>query len=374
MWFLALAELRRAKLRFGLLAGAIGLLMFLVLFQQALQQGLLTGFVGAIRNQSAPVLVYSVDGQRVLQASAIDPELERLVGDLPEVGDVGRIGQATFTVTAAGEMTDASVIGYERDGIGSPATLLDGRLASGPGEAVASDADADRGFAIGDTVQIEPRGLELVVVGVARDIQLSVNPTLFVDYGTYLDAVAAGGPGGGEPLPNVLGVVPADGVSDADAVTAVNARDDRLDALTRADAADESPGVAQVRQSFQIIFALYGLVVPLVTGLFFLIVTTQKTGALTLLRAVGTSGRRLVGALLIQVLVVVVVGVLIGTALFVPLVVADATSLSLRFDAAAVGGWAVLLVVLGALSSVIAARRVTSIDPATAVTGAGVGG
>ena len=52
--FLAFKEMRRAKVRFGLLMGAVGLLVFLILFQQSLQNGLLTAFVGAIRNQSAP--------------------------------------------------------------------------------------------------------------------------------------------------------------------------------------------------------------------------------------------------------------------------------------------------------------------------------
>ena len=369
MLLLALAEFRRAKLRFALLAGAIGLLVFLVLFQAALQQGLLTGFVGAIRNQSAPMLVYSVDGQRVLQASVIDPELEQLVEATPEVGETGRIGQGTFTVTAAEEMVDASIIGYESEGIGSPTTLVDGRLPNAAGEAVATENDADDGFAIGDTVVVEPGGFEIIVVGLARDAQLSVTATLFVDYGTYLDAVATRSPGGGEPLPNAIGVVPADGVSDAEAVAAVNAQDDRLDALTRSDAADQTPGVAQVQQSVRIIFALYGFVVPLVTGLFFLIVTVQKASSLTLLRAVGAPGRRLVGSLLIQVLIVVGVGVVVGTALYLPLVVADATSVTLRFDGRAIAGWALPLVVLGMASSVIAARRVMAIDPATAVTG-----
>ena len=67
--FLALKEMARAKTRFGLLVAAIALLVFLILFQQSLQNGLITGFVGAIRNQNAPVLVYSVDGQRVVQGS-----------------------------------------------------------------------------------------------------------------------------------------------------------------------------------------------------------------------------------------------------------------------------------------------------------------
>ena len=68
--FLALREMRRAKVRFGLLAAAIGLLLFLILTQQAIQNGLITAFVGAIERQSAPVLVYSTDGQRTLQGAS----------------------------------------------------------------------------------------------------------------------------------------------------------------------------------------------------------------------------------------------------------------------------------------------------------------
>jgi len=49
--FLALREVRRAKARFGLLTAAIALLVFLILTQQAIQNGLLTAFVGAIERQ-----------------------------------------------------------------------------------------------------------------------------------------------------------------------------------------------------------------------------------------------------------------------------------------------------------------------------------
>jgi len=231
--FLALKEMIRAKVRFGLLISAIGLLVFLILFQQSLQNGLLTSFVGAIRNQSAPVLVYSVDGQRVIQGSIITPDLEQQVRGLDEVGTIGRIGQGTFTVTVGeGELTDATVLGYET--LGAPTTMVDGRLPSGPGEAVGSDADATTGFGIGDVVRVEPGGLEVTVVGLARDIQLNAGPTLFVGYDTYVEAVRAANPDAGTPLPNVLAVDGAAGIDDAGLVAAVNALDDDLDALGHA--------------------------------------------------------------------------------------------------------------------------------------------
>jgi putative ABC transport system permease protein len=370
--FLALKEMRRAWVRFGLLIAAVGLLVFLILFQQALQSSLLTSFVGAIRNQSAPLLVYSVDGQRVLQGSVITPDLEQIVRATPGIAEIGYVGQGTFTVTADGEPADASIIGYEREGVGSPRFLTAGRLPEEPGEAVASEVDAD-GFGLGDSIVVEPGGLELTVVGLAPDAQLSVTPTLFVGYDTYVAAVAARNPGGGEPLPNALAVVPTEGTAPAEAAAAINAGSDDLDALTREQAADRSPGVAQVRQSFQVIFLLYGLVVPLVTGLFFLIVTVQKAGALTLLRAIGAPASRLVGALLVQVLIIVGLGLLVGTALYFPLTLLGVTSLSLRFDVSVVVAWSALLMALSLASALLAARRVLAIDPIRATTGAGVG-
>lgn len=371
---LALRELRRAKTRFGLLISAVALLVFLILAQQALQDGLITSFVGAIRTQSAPVLVYSVDGQRVLQGSIITPDLQATIEGVEGVADAGRLGQGTFTVSIEeGAATDAAYLGYDRADLGGPSSISDGRASNGPGEAVGSAAD----FSVGDTVRVaqgggeDADGPEVTVVGVVEDAQIQVTPTLFVPWDDYEAAVRAANPDATGVLPSVIAVAPVGGVTDAELVARVNDASDEADALTRSDAADETPGVAQVRQSFQVIFLLYGLVVPLVTGLFFLIVTFQKAAALTLLRAVGASSSFLVRSLLIQVVIVIGGGLLVGTALYFPLTQVGLGSLSLRFDPGAVLFWSVLLLVLGTASALVAARRVLAIDPIEATTGGG---
>ena len=369
--FLALKEMARAKVRFGLLIVAIGMLVFLILFQQSLQNGLLTSFVGAIRNQSAPVLVYSVDGQRVIQGSIITPDLEQLVRSTDGVGEVGHLVQGTFTATADGERYDTTVLGYDDRSLGAPSTLIAGDYPDAPGEAVGSDADAAQGFDIGDTVTIEPSGFEITIVGLARDVQLSAGPTLFVQADDYTAVLRSVNPDVTSVLPNVLAVSGADGLTDAEVVDRINAQSDELDALTKNDAADETPGVSQVRQSFIIIFFLYGLVVPCVTGLFFLIVTFQKSGALTLLRAIGAPAGRLVWSLLFQATLIVSVGYLIGLALYTPVSQQRLGGIPLRFETDAVIVWAALLFVLGIASSLVAARRVLAIDPIEATTGGG---
>ena len=370
--FLALKEMARAKIRFGLLIVAIGMLVFLILFQQSLQNGLLTSFVGAIRNQSAPVLVYSVDGQRVIQGSIITPDLEQAVRNTDGVGDVGRLTQGTFTVEAGdGDRFDTSLVGYDALELGAPRDLVAGEYPDAPGEAVGSDADASEGFDVGDVVMVQPGGFAITIVGLAQDVQLNAGPTLFVQSPDYEAALRAVNPDATFVLPNVLAVAPADGLTDAELVERINATSDELDALTRGDAADETPGVSQVRQSFVIIFLLYGLVIPCVTGLFFLIVTFQKSGALTLLRAIGAPAGRLVRSLLVQALIIVAAGFAIGVGLYPPVSQQRLGGIPLRFETSAVVFWAIALVLLGVGSSLIAARRVLRIDPIEATTGGG---
>jgi putative ABC transport system permease protein len=379
--FLAFKEMARAKVRFALLIAAIALLVFLILFQQSLQNGLITGFIGAIREQSAPVLVYSVDGQRVIQGSVITPPMEEQVRAAAGTGDVGRIGQGTFTGLPSGnddgESFDTTIIGYELgpdgNGIGAPTNVIEGRLPVADGEGTVSDVDVALGYDIGDTVTVLPGGKTIEIVGIAANAQLNVSPTLFTSYETFVDAVASVNPDAGTPLPNVLGVIPADGFTPEETVASINAESLDLDALTRQDAAAETPGVAQVQQSFNIIFLLYGLVVPCVTGLFFLIVTFQKANSLTLLRAIGAPAGRLVASLLIQVVVIIGAGLLIGTLLYYPLSQGALGGIALNFETGAVVFWSVLLLVLGLASALVAARRVLAIDPIEATTGQGVG-
>jgi putative ABC transport system permease protein len=361
----------RAKVRFGLLIGAIALLVFLILFQQALRDGLLTSFTGAIERQTAPVLVYSTDGRRSLQSSSLTPQQQVEVRNIQGVGAAGRIGQSTVSVRADGVITAAAVIGYERRALGAPEDLVAGRYPTAAGEGIANETDASLGFGLGDVVRVAPGGYRIRIVGQSRDTNIQATPTVFVRYPSWEQVVRTANPDARTPLPNALGLAPEPGVSPDQLVARVNRTSPELEALTRADAASQAPGVAQVSRSFLVIFLLYGLVVPLVIGLFFLIITLQKAPSLTLLRAIGARSRTLIWALMVQVLVVSGLGIAVGTLLFLPVSFLRVGSLPLRFDVGAVAGWAIGIMALGVASAWFSARRVLRIEPAEALSGGG---
>jgi len=266
----AFAEVRRAKVRFGLLSGAVGLLVFLILFQQALLGSLLLSFTGALENQSGTVLVYGEDARKNISASIVLPPQQAAVEAVDGVADSAALGEATFTIEANGDHTDASIFGFTPGGPGEPTRLVEGRLPAAAGEAAASEEDSDAGFGLGDTVTSVDGGATLTIVGLTERSRFSVAPTLWVTFETYADLRLAANPDATDVVASAIAVVPEEGVSADELARRIDDQVDGVEALTRGQAVDQAPGVSSVNTSFQLILALAFLVVAVVIGFFFL--------------------------------------------------------------------------------------------------------
>ena len=193
--FLALKEMRRAKVRFGLLIAAIGLLVFLILFQQALQNGLITGFIGAIAH---PVGA----GARLQRRRPADAAGQHhhararssWSGRADGVGAAGRIGQGTFTGRPPTASTSTRRSSATRpEGLGSPDDADRGPPARRrPARPWPAPTTSTSGSTSATTVAVEPGGDELTVVGLADDAQLNVGADAVRHRTTtYVAAVAA---------------------------------------------------------------------------------------------------------------------------------------------------------------------------------------
>lgn len=366
--FLALRELRRAPWRFGLLAAAVGLLVYLVLFMQAILGSLTGAITGAIEHVDADVLVYSDTARGQLDASVLDPALVEEVSGSDGVAAAAPWSVRTYSAKAAADdLVDVAVFGHDPAGPGAPSTLAAGQRPSGPDQAIASAADAGDGFDVGDRVVIEPAGREIEVVGVAENLNYSVQPTLFVDLETF-DALAAERTAGARFVPiNAVAVTVDDGMAAAEVVASLADSLGGVEVLTRDDAVAGIPGIDAIEQSFALILGLAFAVIGLVTGIFFLILTVQKRQPLTLLRAIGASPRDVVVPLLVQVLLLTGGGVLIGVALLAASAGAVPGELGIELQPGLVAATGTGIVALGLLAALAAVRRVLRIDPAAAL-------
>lgn len=374
----ARAELRRLKIRFGLLGLGAGLLVFVLLFQQMLLNAVLEGMTGAISNQSAPVLVLNRQAQRSVTGSIVVPGQLETVAAAPGVADAAELAVTMLSFKGRDEPDDAwqevAVFGYQPERPGEPTELRSGRLPESDHEVVVSAEDAVGRFGVGDTVTVEPGSVELEVVGLTEGSRYNVSPTIWTPWSTYQTLASALTPETGLVLPSAIAVEPAAGVDTADVLAGINGAAPELEALTRQEAVDTAPGRDAVQLAFLVVIGLGYLVVAVVIGFFFLTLTLQKEPAITLLRAVGSSQRYLVQGVLLQVLVVTVGGVTTGVALALATAPLLSGVMPVVVDVRTIVVSVTTVTAVALLGAIPPIRRVLRVDPFTVVSRPSLGG
>ncbi|WP_370324530.1 FtsX-like permease family protein [Euzebya sp.] len=368
--FIAWREFRRSIGRFALLTAAVGLLVLLLLFFQAVAGTLTSGLTGAFESADADAFVFDERARRNPSTSVLPPPVADEVAQVEGVESAVGVGLGVFTGTGPDGELDVAVVGGQPGGPSSPAELSEGDRPSGPDEAVFSGSTFDESLAVGDVVEVG--GREIRVVGVADGAAYNVLPTLYVPFETCVAVVQDRA---GAPIDVPLSLVAVTVVEGADAgevAAEITAQVEGVDALDAATTIDELPGVGQVTQSFSILYLLLFIVVTIVTGVFFLILTVQKAEALVLLRAVGASRADVVRPVLLQVVAVVGIGAVGGAALASGLLAAARDTFGATLSPGTTAVTVGIILLLGLLASLGAVRRVLAIDPVAAVAPGGM--
>lgn len=368
--YVAFKEIRRSLGRFTLLSLAVALLVILLLFFQAVAGTLTSGLTGGLESTSADVLVYDLRARRNPATSLIPAPVFEQVGQVAGVAAVSPIALSVFIGATDGAEIDVQLVGGDPTGPSMPADISDGRLPQTPGEALFSGSAFDDPIKIGETVIVE--GMSFEIVGTADDAAFNVLPTLYIAFDDFVTASQSRAGVPIEVAPSLLGVRILDEADPATVAVSLTESIDGIEALQRSEAVAALPGVGEITQSFNILYLLLYIVVSIVTGVFFLILTVQKQDALVLLRAVGASSSDIVKTVLIQVVVVVGAGAVIGTAITAGLlhVTRDVFGASLAPGTTALSVAAI--VALGLLASMGAVRRVLAIDPVQATRSGGI--
>lgn len=368
--YIALKEIRRSVGRFTLLTSAVALLVLLLLFFQAVAGTLTLGFTGGLQSSAAEVFVYDERARLNPQGSVLDPGVAETVGAVDGVGQAAAIGIGSFTGSGPDGDIDVTLFGGDPTGPAVPRTIADGRVAEAPDEALFSGSSLSDGFSIDDEVTIGDTTLR--IVGTADDAAFNVAPTLYVPFETYEKAVRDRTGMDIDVPPSLVGVSVVDGQDPTEVATSISDQVDGVQAVDRAAAVAELPGAGQISQSFGILYLLLFIVVTIVTGVFFLILTVQKADSLVLLRAIGASRADVVRPVLLQVLLVVGLGALLGAGAATGLLAAAKDTFGAQIDPSTTALTVAAITVLGLIASVGAVRRVLAIDPIDATTGGGI--
>ncbi|GAA3470636.1 ABC transporter permease [Nonomuraea roseola] len=348
--FVALRDLRFAKGRFALMGVVVLLITLLVTMLSGLTAGLARENISAIIGLPADRIVFSGDGKPAFSDSRIT---DRVWREWRSVSAVERLGITMGRITHGARGNAAAIFGVEPGG----------RLAAaagpvGSGDVVLSATLAEESsLAVGDRVRLF--GRDFTVSGTSAAASYSHTPVAWIGVDDWQRI-------GRQSEPDTVATVLAvRGGQDRD----VAADDNRLGTTTvpLADAPAAIGSFSSENGSLQLMRAFLFAISALVIGAFFTVWTIQRRGDVAVLKALGASTGYLLRDALAQAVLVLLLGAGIGGALGAAMgALAEGTVpfvLSVTTTVLPVA----VMILLGAAGAVLAIRKITSVDPLTAL-------
>ncbi|MFJ9949016.1 ABC transporter permease [Kitasatospora sp. NPDC091207] len=353
--FVAWRDLRFAKGRFALMGTVVVLITVLVGLLSGLTAGLGRQNISAITGLPADHLAFAVpaDGQKLsFTESQVTPEQWQGWAQVPGVTAAQPLG-ITTTKAAAGQRTTA----LSAFGVPDGSSLAPQGASVGPGRAVLSQAAAEDLGGLRPGAAFTLAGRPLQVAAVTGDASFSHTPVVWTSLGDW-QSVAPGGTGHATVI--ALTTSPGADLGAADARYGTETRD-RQDALAAIGSYTSENGSLQLMRGF--LFAISALVI----GAFFTVWTIQRSGDIAVLKALGASTRYLLKDALGQAVLLLVLGTAVGTAIAVGAGALLGSAVPFVLDAPTVLVPAVVMIALGAVGAALSIRRITSVDPLTAL-------
>lgn len=361
---LAVREIVRRKLQFGLVTGVVTLIAYLVLMVTGLGLGL---------NQLAGTALLAMDGDHFAYSdrsnlSVIRSQLSEVhvkqVASARGVRAAAAIGYAAAAIEyRQGQVETGALLGIDLGSIAEPRVIAGRALTAQDQRALLVDRSwvSLTGTGIGDTLQV-PVGLALEpfeVVGVVDEGSFFFQPAMYMLRDSWR-TVSYRAVDQETPYASVV-LLQGDGID--------GARGPGWEIVTKDTAFWNIEGVSAQQGTVDALRYMGLLIGAMVIGVFFYVITLQKVALLGVLKAIGASGWYLATQGILQVFLVSVVGTFAaaGLALLTKATVLSAETIPIAFTAGAVLSSTVAVVVAGVLGAALSMRQIGVIDPIIAM-------
>ncbi|WP_330308302.1 MULTISPECIES: ABC transporter permease [unclassified Streptomyces] len=340
--FVAWRDLRFAKGRFTLMGAVVVLITLLVGLLSGLTAGLAKENTSAVTGLPADHLAFAAppDGQSVsFTNSAVRARAWRTWAQRPGVTSAEPIGIRTLNAAAGDRTAAVSTFAVRPDSGIAPHGV-------GPGRIVLSEkAAAELRVGAGDRVRLG--GSERTVAAVSGDASYSHTPVVWTALSGEATVVA----------------LRTDGADLAAGDRAAGTR-----TLTKDDARTAIGSYRAENGSLQLMRGFLFVISALVIGAFFTVWTIQRSGDIAVLKALGASTPYLLRDALGQAVLMLTAGTLLGTGLATAIGgLVRGGDVPFVLDAPTVLGPAAVMIALGALGAGLSIRRITAVDPLTAL-------
>lgn len=359
---LALKELRRRPGRFATATVILTLIAVLLMFLGGLLDGLIASSTGAIRAQDVDAIVYSDTAQASFVRSRIDPDLRAQVEAVQGVTEVGGIGNVQLGARVPGngprDLASVALFGYEI----APSGVPD---APPFGQAYADDTLKADGVEEAMVIEVGPARTPIEVIGFVSDTNFNGQSGLWTSPETWRDVLAENRPDA-QLADGVFQALVVRGSGDLPA--AIDEATGSTESFTVEGAVNAIPGVEQQSATFNQIIGVTVAIALVVIGLFFALLTVERTSLYGVLKALGAKSSTIFAGLVAQAVVVTLIATLVAGTLVVLLdLVIPPGSIPLQITPSRIISSVVLLLAAAVIGCSFSLRRVLRVDPASAI-------
>lgn len=351
--FLALREIKREKLRYGLVIAMIVLISYLLFMLVGLMDGLSNENTAAIESWDAKTVWLNKDGNDRLNSSFLTQEQ---VDQLPRNKHTALVGdQGTKIALAKKTNRHAETIQFvglddQEFIVQSKVKLTSGHQVKGNHQLVLDDSLKEKGYRLGDKVKLTGSSDQFTVVGFAKDAKINIAP---VAYGTLKTWQKMTG------NRFVASAVFSDHQSKETA--------DNVKRYSVSQFINKLPGYTAQNATLQMMIGFLLVISLVVIAVFLYILTMQKQQHYALLRAQGIPSKMLISATIWQSLLLMVAGLVIAILLTLATVQAMPTTVPVLLKGANFVWMSAGMVLIGIVGSLLPALMIIRIDPLDAL-------
>ncbi|HDG6063143.1 TPA: ABC transporter permease [Staphylococcus aureus] len=347
--FLAWNEIRRNKLKFGLIIGVLTMISYLLFLLSGLANGLINMNKEGIDKWQADAIVLNKDANQTVQQSVFNKkDIENKYKKQATLKQTGEI------VSNGHQKDNVLVFGVEKSSFLVP-RLIEGHKATKDNEVLADETLKNKGFKIDDTLTLSQSDEKLHIVGFTESAKYNASPVIFTN-----DATIA------KINPRLTG----------DKINAVVVRDtnwkdkklnQELEAVSINDFIENLPGYKPQNLTLNFMISFLFVISATVIGIFLYVMTLQKTSLFGILKAQGFTNGYLANVVISQTLILALFGTAYGllltgvTGAFLP------DAVPVKIDVLTLLVFAIVLMIVSVLGSLFSILTIRKIDPLKAI-------
>ena len=350
--FLAIKEIKREKLRYGLIILMIFLISYLIFVLSALATGLASENTQALESWDAQKVVLNKNANVSMSQSFLTKT------DLKKATlskDEALLGQIPVVVKKAGRpQISAQFIGVKKKQfIYHDQELIAGKRAKKNYEVAVDQAFKTKGYKIGDKLALNGSSRKYKIVGFVKNAKINIAPII---YGTLESW---------KKLRQGMPTLEASAIISRNNHYKYNYKNSKtypIDQFIK-----KLPGYTAQNMTFELMIGFLYIISLIIIAVFLYILTMQKMHNYAVMRAQGIPSSTLVKATVSQAIILVLAGLVIGLAAMLVTVKVLPAAVPISFTPEIILTGTVGLLLTAIIGSLIPIRSILKVDPAQAI-------